>query len=82
MAGHNEQNGRYRRRFVNWADRPSNAASARFADGTAERVRELNKWLDEHQAQGVVAEATGLCAAEARRRAARAAGWRQGEPGE
>ncbi len=86
MTGHNQNDGRYRRRFVNWRDRPSNAASEQFVSDTAETVRKLNSWLDEHEARGVLAEAEALCASEARRQAARTAaqaeGWTAGEPGE
>lgn len=81
------QNDRYRRKFVNWQDRPSNSPAARFAaQETVERVRELNEWFDQHQAAAVLSEAEALCAAEGRRRAAAAAaqaeGWERGEPGE
>jgi hypothetical protein len=79
--------GHYRRRFVNWSERPSNSPAARFAAAeTVQRVQELNEWLDAHQAEQVVSEATAACAAEARRQAAKAAaaveGWTAGDPGE
>nr|WP_221374332.1 hypothetical protein [Actinoplanes polyasparticus] len=86
-APRNQNGGHYRRRFVNWNERPSSSPAAlNAAKDTTETVRKLNEWLDEHQAAGVVSEAVGLCAAEARRQAAQAAaqaeGWGGGDPGE
>ncbi len=79
--GHNS--GAYNRRFVNWQSRPSNSPAARMAAReTVERMRELNDWLDAHQADEVVRTAEALTAAEVRRQAAQAAGWKRGEPGE
>ncbi len=84
MAPPNAPNGdRYQSRFVHWGSRPGNSLAARFAAQEAVRqLHEINALFDKHQVDGVIREAEALTAAEARRRAAKAAGWKGGEPGE
>ncbi len=84
MAPPNAPNGdRYNQQFVRWGSRPGNSMAARFAAGEAIRqLQEINALFDRHQVDGVIREAEALTAAEARRQAAHAAGWKAGEPGE
>lgn len=73
----------YRRRFINWADRPSNSPAARLAgDEVMRQLREMNDFLDRQQGQGVVAGAEALLAAEGRRQVAAHEVVRRGDPGE
>ena len=79
----NPYNDRYQQRFVRWGSRPGNSAAARLAASEVIRqLREINALFDKHQTDSVISEAEALCAAEVRRQAAKAAGWKQGEPGE
>jgi hypothetical protein len=73
----------YQRRFINWADRASNSPAARMAgDEVMRQLREMNNFLDQQQAQGVVSGAEALLASEGRRVARARQQVRPGDPGE